>query len=156
RSVVRPRSPLGADERHGERTAPHRRTGVRGARVRTGRGARGVAARPSRAARARGDQRPRRDRAAAFPRVGREQLESRVTWRLSVEHQTEHVYGGTVLASYNEVRITPRATSGQVVLDHDVGIRPASRVLRYVDYWGTKVTAFDVHQPHDRLVVNGR
>jgi transglutaminase-like putative cysteine protease len=79
-----------------------------------------------------------------------------VTWRLSVEHQTEYVYEGTVLASYNEVRVTPRAGSGQVVLDHDVGIRPASRVLRYVDYWGTKVTAFDVHQPHDRLVVNGR
>ena len=29
-------------------------------------------------------------------------------------------------------------------------------MLRFVDYWGTEVCAFDVHEPHRRLVVSGR
>ena len=32
-------------------------------------------------------------------------------------------------------------------------ITPAVRPLRYVDYWGTTVDAFDVHVPHTELVV---
>jgi transglutaminase-like putative cysteine protease len=76
--------------------------------------------------------------------------------RLAVEHNTAHQYEGDVLASYNEVRISPRDSPGQVVLDHRLHVRPAARVLRYVDYWGTEVCAFDIHEPHDRLVVSGR
>lgn len=76
--------------------------------------------------------------------------------RLAVEHSTAHQYEGNVLASYNEVRISPCDTPGQVVLDHRLHVRPAARVLRYLDYWGTEVCAFDIHEPHDRLVVSGR
>ena len=28
--------------------------------------------------------------------------------------------------------------------------------MHYVDYWGTQVSAFDVHEPHDRLIVASR
>ena len=28
--------------------------------------------------------------------------------------------------------------------------------MRYVDYWGTEVSAFDVHEPHERLIVASR
>ncbi len=31
--------------------------------------------------------------------------------------------------------------------------RPATRSYRYVDYWGTAVTAFDLHAPHTELTV---
>ena len=79
-----------------------------------------------------------------------------MSWRLAVEHTTEQRYGGVVLASYNEARITPPSSEAQLVMDHEIGIRPVTRMLRYVDYWGTKVTAFDVHEPHERLVVHGR
>lgn len=79
-----------------------------------------------------------------------------MTCRLAVEHNTAHQYEGDVLASYNEVRISPCDTPGQVVLDHRLHVRPAARVLRYVDYWGTEVCAFDIHERHDRLVVSGR
>jgi transglutaminase-like putative cysteine protease len=79
-----------------------------------------------------------------------------MTWRLAVEHTTEHCYSGTVLASYNEARITPRASENQVVMDHEIGIQPVTRMLPYVDYWGTKVTAFDVNEPHERLIVHAR
>ena len=54
-----------------------------------------------------------------------------MTWRLAVEHTTEHRYSGTVLASYNEARITPRASENQVVMDHEVAIRPVTRMLRF-------------------------
>ena len=40
-----------------------------------------------------------------------------------------------------------------MVLDHRVDVRPSVPVMRYVDYWGTEVSAFDVHEPHDRLIV---
>jgi len=79
-----------------------------------------------------------------------------MSWRLAVEHTTEHRYGGVVLASYNEARITPPSSEAQLVMDHEIAIRPVTRMLRYVDYWGTKVTAFDVHEPHERLLVHGR
>ena len=32
---------------------------------------------------------------------------------------------------------------------------PATRSYRYTDYWGTAVTAFDLHAPHNELEVSG-
>jgi transglutaminase-like putative cysteine protease len=32
---------------------------------------------------------------------------------------------------------------------------PATRSYRYTDYWGTAVTAFDLHAPHEELEVSG-
>jgi transglutaminase-like putative cysteine protease len=78
-----------------------------------------------------------------------------MTWRLSIEHVTEYDYAGKVLASYNEARISPQRDASQLVLDHAIGVQPASPMHRYVDYWGTDVCAFDVHEPHSRLVVTG-
>jgi transglutaminase-like putative cysteine protease len=68
-------------------------------------------------------------------------------------HTTSLSYTGEVLASFNEARMTPLSTSGQLMLRHDLVINPAARVQRYTDYWGTPVEAFDVHVPHDQLQV---
>ncbi len=78
-----------------------------------------------------------------------------MTCRLAIEHVTEYEYSGMVLASYNETRISPRRDDAQLVLDHRVNVMPASPMHRYVDYWGSEVCAFDVHEPHNRLVVTG-
>jgi transglutaminase-like putative cysteine protease len=78
-----------------------------------------------------------------------------MTWRLSVEHLTTYTYAGDVLASYNEARLTP-CRNGQLVLDHRVHVTPRVAIMQYVDYWGTEVCAFDVSEPHQRLVVTGR
>ena len=43
-----------------------------------------------------------------------------------------------------------------MVLDHRVDVRPSVPVMHYIDYWGTEVSAFDVHEPHDRLIVASR
>jgi transglutaminase-like putative cysteine protease len=58
-----------------------------------------------------------------------------------------------VRASYNEARLTPPSIDGQRTLQAAVAITPAARPLRYVDYWGTTVDAFDIHVPHEELVV---
>jgi transglutaminase-like putative cysteine protease len=74
-------------------------------------------------------------------------------WRLRVVHSTGYAYKSPVTASYNEARLTPRSDSRQNVILNRVETVPATRSYRYVDYWGTAVTAFDLHAPHTELEV---
>lgn len=73
--------------------------------------------------------------------------------RLRVVHTTAFTYGAPVTSSYNEARLTPQTTTTQTTLEAVVRTDPPSNVQRYHDYWGTEVTAFDLHRPHDRLQV---
>ena len=114
------------------------------------------AARASRPARTSGRTRARRHRQAVLQRCARHPVERVMAWRLSIEHVTSYEYEGEVLASYNEARMSPARDSTQMVLDHRVDVRPGVPVMRYIDYWGTEVSAFDVHEPHDRLIVAAR
>ncbi len=75
-------------------------------------------------------------------------------WRLRVVHDTGYAYQSPVTASYNEARLTPRSDSRQNVILNRVETVPATRSYRYVDYWGTAVTAFDLHAPHTELTVS--
>jgi transglutaminase-like putative cysteine protease len=75
-------------------------------------------------------------------------------WRLRVVHDTGYAYQSPVTASYNEARLTPRSDSRQNVILNRVETVPATRSYRYVDYWGTTVTAFDLHAPHTELTVS--
>lgn len=74
-------------------------------------------------------------------------------WRMRVVHSTGYEYTSPVAASYNEVRLTPRSDSRQNVIVNRVETLPASRSYRYTDYWGSAVTAFDLHAAHTRLEV---
>ncbi len=74
-------------------------------------------------------------------------------WRMRVVHATGYAYKSPVTASYNEARLTPRSDSRQNVIINRVETAPATRSYRYVDYWGTAVTAFDLHAPHTELEV---
>lgn len=76
-----------------------------------------------------------------------------MSWRIAVRHRTGYVYSSPVGASYNEARMTPCSTRGQHTLESRLEITPGARPLRYVDYWGTAVDAFDVHVSHTELVV---
>ncbi len=77
-------------------------------------------------------------------------------WRLQVNHTTGYHYSGRVVSSYNEARITPLTDTDQLTIDSSVDITPSARAYRYWDYWGSLVHAFDVHVPHEQLVVTGR
>ncbi|MFD1213181.1 transglutaminase N-terminal domain-containing protein [Arthrobacter sp. GCM10027362] len=74
--------------------------------------------------------------------------------RLRIEHRTGYAYDRKVTLSYNEARMTPVTDSQQVVLESALKVSPAGAVLStYRDYWGTRVTAFDMQVPHDFLEV---
>jgi len=76
-------------------------------------------------------------------------------WRLAIRHTSTYRYEREVVASYNEVRITPLTTGGQVTIDTRLEVTPRARPRTYRDYWGTLVHTFDIHQPHRELVVVG-
>jgi transglutaminase-like putative cysteine protease len=76
-----------------------------------------------------------------------------MSWRIAIRHRTGYRYSGTVRASYNEARMTPPTLDGQRTLQAGLAVTPAVRPLRYIDYWGTLVDAFDVHVPHTELAV---
>ena len=73
--------------------------------------------------------------------------------RLHITHRTGYRYADIVDASFNEVRMTPLTTDGQVLISHSLDIQPSASVQTYSDYWGAQVEAFDVHVPHRLLEI---
>jgi len=76
--------------------------------------------------------------------------------RLRIEHQTGFSYPADVTASYNEARMLPGSTDSQFVLSSSLDIDPSTSVNQYVDYFGTRVAAFDVLSPHSSLQITAR
>ncbi|GAA1995496.1 transglutaminase family protein [Microbacterium ulmi] len=76
--------------------------------------------------------------------------------RLRIEHATGFSYQGDVSASYNEARMLPGSTDSQFVLSSQLDIEPSTSVNQYVDYFGTRVAAFDVLSPHTELRITAR
>jgi transglutaminase-like putative cysteine protease len=73
--------------------------------------------------------------------------------RLLIRHRTGFRYGDDVEASFNEVRMTPLTSDGQLLISHSLEIHPSASVQTYDDYWGAHVEAFDVHVPHRVLEI---
>lgn len=73
--------------------------------------------------------------------------------RLRIRHATGFAYTEAAAASYNEARLTPLTTPDQFVLRSRIDVTPTAWSQEYRDYWGTTVTAFEVHEPHDSLTV---
>lgn len=73
--------------------------------------------------------------------------------RLRVVHGTAFSYDAPVPGSFNETRITPVDERRQAVLTSRVSIDPVTWQHSYTDYWGPRVTAFEVLRPHRELTV---
>ncbi len=73
--------------------------------------------------------------------------------RLRITHRTGFSYAGEVTASYNEARMLPVSADGQFVLHSQLDISPVSSKHTYVDYWGTRVSSFEILTPHRELVL---
>jgi transglutaminase-like putative cysteine protease len=71
--------------------------------------------------------------------------------RLRIRHLTGFHYGGDVTASYNEARMLPVSSDGQLVLYSNLEILPISSHHNYVDYWGSRVSSFEILTPHKEL-----
>jgi transglutaminase-like putative cysteine protease len=80
-------------------------------------------------------------------------LNGNTSWRLAIVHETVVEYTGEARASYNELRMTPLSTPGQTTLINHVELHPRAAMWQYTDYWGTRVTAFDLQQPHSILAI---
>jgi transglutaminase-like putative cysteine protease len=52
--------------------------------------------------------------------------------------------------------MTPATAEHQAVWSSRVTIQPAAWSFNYTDYWGTAVTAFELHEPHERLTVHAQ
>lgn len=73
--------------------------------------------------------------------------------RIEIRYASRFVYLEPVRESHNVLRACPATTPQQVVASYDVRSHPASRIMSYVDYWGTRVDAFSIRRAHDRLDV---
>jgi transglutaminase-like putative cysteine protease len=71
--------------------------------------------------------------------------------RLRIRHVTGYRYEGEVAASYNEARMLPVSSTNQFVLYSNLEIAPVSSNHHYLDYWGTRVSSFEVLTPHKEL-----
>jgi transglutaminase-like putative cysteine protease len=78
-----------------------------------------------------------------------------LAWRLRIQHVTGFTYAGTAYASYNEARMTPMTLPHQITLFSQVEVAPAAAAStwRYLDYWGSQVTVFDLQRAHQQLKV---
>lgn len=75
------------------------------------------------------------------------------TSRLSIRHVTGFVYDGYAESSYNEARMTPLSSPRQHVIEANIRTSPSASQLTYLDYFGSAVTAFDLHDRHRKLEV---
>jgi transglutaminase-like putative cysteine protease len=71
--------------------------------------------------------------------------------RLRIRHVTGFSYPTSVSASYNEARMLPMQDDTQYVLFSQLRVDPEAASHEYVDYWGTRVAAFEILGPHRRL-----
>ena len=74
--------------------------------------------------------------------------------RYEIRHRTEYTYAGEVTSSYGRGCLTPRDLPDQVCLSTRVEVTPAATLItESVDFFGNRTSYFEVHRPHDRLVV---
>ncbi len=52
--------------------------------------------------------------------------------------------------------MTPAASEHQTIWSSRVSIEPAAWSFSYTDYWGTRVTTFELHEAHERLTVHAQ
>lgn len=74
-------------------------------------------------------------------------------WRLHIVHRTGFEYDGLARASHNEARLTPATLPTQSVLTAELRLRPTAGRSVYRDYWGNRVVAFQLDEPHPSLEV---
>jgi len=74
-------------------------------------------------------------------------------WRLHIVHETGFTYDGEARASHNEARLTPSSLPTQSVLATELRVKPTAGRSTYKDYWGNRVVAFQLDEPHSSLQV---
>lgn len=76
--------------------------------------------------------------------------------RYRVTHTTGFQYSGDAVASYNEARMLPIKNESQLVFSSRLEISPATSSFEHVDYFGTRVTTFEVLEHHRELTIQSQ
>jgi transglutaminase-like putative cysteine protease len=73
--------------------------------------------------------------------------------KLRISHTTRYSYSGPVTDSVNELRLTPFTNEQQSCYQHSISIEPGASLFSYDDYFGNRVHAFSVNEPHRKLTI---
>jgi transglutaminase-like putative cysteine protease len=73
--------------------------------------------------------------------------------KLSITHLTQYEYAELVTDSVNELRLTPSTNERQSCFQQSITIEPNASLFSYEDYFGNRVHAFSVNQPHRHLSI---
>jgi len=73
--------------------------------------------------------------------------------RFDILYRTSFRYSDAVSESHNELRACPATDDHQHLVSYRVAVVPDARVLSFTDYFGTRVDAFGVREPHRRLEI---
>lgn len=73
--------------------------------------------------------------------------------RLDIRYLTRFEYPAPIHESQNELRACPANDDRQQLVHYDVTTTPSSRVVSYIDFWGTRVDTFGIRPRHDVLEV---
>jgi transglutaminase-like putative cysteine protease len=73
--------------------------------------------------------------------------------KLQVFHRTHYIYASPVRDSFNEARLQPSNTDGQVCHNFLLKVLPATRLSHYVDFQLNWVHLFDLTEPHQTLTI---
>lgn len=73
--------------------------------------------------------------------------------RFDIDYRTTFTYDDVVRDSHNELRACPRSDERQQVIAYRLTTHPASRIASSTDYFGTRVDAFGIREPHVALEI---
>jgi transglutaminase-like putative cysteine protease len=74
--------------------------------------------------------------------------------RYEVRHRTEYSYAAPVTASYGWACLSPRDLPDQVCRSTRLDVTPTAELISAsIDFFGNRAGYFEVHQPHEQLVV---
>lgn len=73
--------------------------------------------------------------------------------RLRIRHTTQFDYDEIAVSSFNQVRLTPRHSAVQNLLNFTLLTAPAAPLSTHYDHFGTMVYTFAVQPPHRQLMI---
>ena len=76
--------------------------------------------------------------------------------RLTIRYVSRFRYPDSAWDSHNVLRACPTTDDHQRLLDYQLEVEPAARVVSYIDSWGTRIDQFGVRDRHWELLVAAR
>ncbi len=73
--------------------------------------------------------------------------------RLEIRYESRFAYEDPVWDSHNLLRACPTTDAHQTLVGYEMQSAPRSHAISYADYWGSRVDAFGVREPHNELSV---